>query len=153
MSETVKPTIAALRDWLKTCPLIAEEQDATGAAFRIAGLEEEATAFSIEDGPTDPIVESYISGRDLAKNYLFLSRREFGETDVLTIENSGFFEQLADWVMEQNDCGILPDLSKCGHSKEAQSIEVISTGYIVTDGSGSCKMQMQLRLVYYQPKL
>ena len=86
MSETVKPTIAALRDWLKTCPLIAEEQDATGAAFRIAGLEEEATAFSIEDGPTDPIVESYISGRDLAKNYLFLSRREFGETDVLTIE-------------------------------------------------------------------
>ena len=73
-----KASITALRDWLKTCPLIAEEQDATGAAFRIAGLEEEATAFSIEDSPTDPIVESYISGRDLAKNYLFLSRREFG---------------------------------------------------------------------------
>lgn len=64
-----KASITALRDWLKTCPLIAEEQDATGAAFRIAGLEEEATAFSIEDSPTDPIVESYISGRDLAKNY------------------------------------------------------------------------------------
>lgn len=40
MSE-VKPTIAALRAWLKTCPLIADEQEATGAAFRIAGLEEE----------------------------------------------------------------------------------------------------------------
>ena len=37
MSETVKPTIAALRAWLKTCPLIAEEQEATGAAFRIDG--------------------------------------------------------------------------------------------------------------------
>ena len=49
MSETVKPTIAALRAWLKSCPLIAEEQEATGAAFRIAGLDEEATAFSIED--------------------------------------------------------------------------------------------------------
>ena len=36
MSE-VRPTIAALRAWLKTCPLIAEEQEATGAAFRIAG--------------------------------------------------------------------------------------------------------------------
>lgn len=42
MSETVKPTIAALRAWLKTCPLIADEQEATGAAFRIAGLEEES---------------------------------------------------------------------------------------------------------------
>ena len=40
MSE-VKPTIAALRAWLKTCPLIADEQEATGAAFRIAGLEEQ----------------------------------------------------------------------------------------------------------------
>ena len=49
MSE--KPTIAALRAWLKTCPLIAEEQEATGAAFRIAGLDEDATAFSIEDSP------------------------------------------------------------------------------------------------------
>ena len=46
MSEA-KPTIAALRAWLKTCPLIADEQEATGAAFRIAGLEEESTAFSI----------------------------------------------------------------------------------------------------------
>ena len=60
MSETVKPTIAALRAWLKTCPLIADEQEATGAAFRIAGLEEESTAFSIEDSPGDPIITEYI---------------------------------------------------------------------------------------------
>ena len=67
----------------------------------LPGWKRKPLLFSIEDSPTDPIVERYISGRDLAKNYLFLSRREFGETDVLTIENSGFFEQLADWVMEQ----------------------------------------------------
>lgn len=150
MSE--KTMIAAMREWLKGCPLIAEEQDATGAAFRIEGLEEEATAFSIEDTPANPVLTEYISGRDMVRNYLFLSRREYGETDVLTIQNSGFFEQLADWVMEQDDCGSLPDLSGCGHGKEAQSISVASTGYIVTDGSGSCKMQMQLRLVYYQPR-
>ena len=148
-----KASITALRDWLKTCPLIADEQEATGAAFRIAGLEEESTAFSIEDSPGDPIITEYISGWEMAKNYLFLSRREYSEVDAINIQNSGFFEELADWVMEQNDCGILPDLSECGHGKEAQSIEVTSTGYIVTDGSGTCKMQMQLRMTYYQPKL
>lgn len=149
-----KASITALRDWLKTCPLIAGEQTENGTAFRISGLSPEPVAeFSIEDRPTDPVVTNYISGWDMAKNYLFLSRREFGESDVLTIQNSGFFEELADWVMEQNDCGILPDLSECGHGKEAQSIEVTSTGYIVTDDSGSCKMQMQLRMTYYQPKL
>ena len=96
MSETVKPTIAALRAWLKTCPLIADEQEATGAAFRIAGLEEESTAFSIEDSPGDPIITEYISGWEMAKNYLFLSRGEYSEMDSVNIQNSGFFEQLTE---------------------------------------------------------
>ena len=60
----------------------------------------------------------------MAKNYLFLSRREYGETDVLSVQNSGFFEQLT----------------------------VTNTGYIVTSSEGSCRMQMQLRLTYYMPK-
>ena len=102
MSETVKPTIAALRAWLKTCPLIADEQEATGAAFRIAGLEEESTAFSIEDSPGDPIITKYISGWEMAKNYLFLSRSEYSEMDSVNIQNSGFFEQLTEWVMQQD---------------------------------------------------
>lgn len=121
MSE-VRPTIAALRAWLKTCPLIAEEQEATGAAFRIAGLDEDATAFSIEDSPGDP---------------------------VLTVQNSGFFEQLTDWVMAQNDCHHLPALEA---PRQPLGVSVTSTGYIVTSSAGSCRMQMQLRLTYYQPK-
>ena len=36
MSE--KATITAMREWLKTCPLISEEQSENGAAFRISGL-------------------------------------------------------------------------------------------------------------------
>lgn len=149
MSE-VRPTIAALRAWLKTCPLIAEEQEATGAAFRIAGLDEEdATAFSIEDSPGDPVITKYFSGRDMAKNYLFLSRREYGEADVLTVQNSGFFEQLTDWVMAQNDCHHLPAMEA---PRQPLGVSVTSTGYIVTSSAGSCRMQMQLRLTYYQPK-
>ena len=151
MSE-VRPTIAALRAWLKTCPLIAEEQEATGAAFRIAGLDEDATAFSIEDSPGDPVLTEYFSGRDMAKNYLFLSRREYGEADVLTVQNSGFFEQLTEWVMRQEARHSLPDLSACGGGKTPTGIAVTNTGYIVTSSEGSCRMQMQLRLTYYQPK-
>lgn len=53
MSE--KATITAMREWLKTCPLIAEEQSENGAAFRISDLSPEPVAeFSIEDSPTDP---------------------------------------------------------------------------------------------------
>lgn len=73
MSE--KATITAMREWLKTCPLIAEEQTENGAAFRISGLSPEPVAeFSIEDSPTDPVLTTYFSGRNMAKSYVFLSR-------------------------------------------------------------------------------
>lgn len=142
--------IGAVRQWLKGCPLIAAEQEVTGAAFRISGLDTDAAAFSIEDSPGAPVLCEYFSGRDCMKNFIFLSRREYGEQDVIAVQNSGFFEQLADWVQAQDDRHSLPDLSGCG--KTAQHVAVTSTGYIVTSNQGSCKMQMQLRLEYYQPK-
>ena len=131
MSETVKPTIAALRAWLKTCPLIADEQEATGAAFRIAGLEEESTAFSIEDSPGDPIITKYISGWEMAKNYLFLSRGEYSEMDSVNIQNSGFFEQLTEW-----SCSRMPAIT-CPTSRPAAGARPYrhcrdDSGYIVT---------------------
>lgn len=148
MSE--KPTITAMREWLKRCPLIAGEQAENGAAFRIAGLSPEPVAeFSIEDSPTDPVLTTYFSGRNMAKNYLFLSRREYSEAQSIQIANSGFFEQLTDWVLAQNDRRSFPALAA---PKQPLSVSVASSGYIVTNSAGSCKMQMQLRLVYYQPK-
>ena len=153
MSE-LKPTIAAMREWLKTCPLIAEEQSETGAAFRISGLSPEPVAeFSIEDSPTDPVLVSYFSGRQMAHSYLFLSRREYSEAQSVAIANSGFFEQLTDWVLAQNDRHRLPDLSACGSGKRPLNVSVTSSGYVVTSAAGACKMQLQLKLVYYQPKL
>lgn len=153
MSEW-KPTIAAMREWLKTCPLIAEEQSETGAAFRISGLSPEPVVeFSIEDSPTDPVLVHYFSGRQMAHSYLFLSRREYSEAQSIAIANSGFFEQLTDWVLAQNDRHRLPDLSACCSGKRPLNVSVTSSGYIVTSAAGACKMQLQLRLVYYQPKL
>lgn len=143
------PIITALREWLKTCPLIAQEQAKNGAAFRISGLSPEPVAeFSIEDSPCDPVLATYFSGQDMARNFLFLSRRQYGEQDVLAVANSGFFEQLTDWVTAQNRQRHLPQLPG---KKQALGVAVTSTGYIVTSSAGSCRMQMQLRLTYYQP--
>ena len=145
MSE--KATITAMREWLKTCPLIAEEQSENGAAFRISGLSPEPVAeFSIEDSPTDPVTAVFFSGRNLAKSYIFVSRRDYSEAQSA---GSGFFEQLTEWVLAQNDRHHLPRLDG---RKEALRVSVTSSGYIVTASAGSCKMQMQLRLEYYQPK-
>ena len=134
MSE--KATITAMREWLKTCPLIAEEQTENGAAFRISGLSPEPVAeFSIEDSPTDPVLTTYFSGRNMAKSYAFLSRREYSEAQSTQIANSGFFEQLTDWVLAQNDRHNLPQLEA---PKQPLSVSVTASGYIVTSSAGSC---------------
>ena len=134
MSE--KATITAMREWLKTCPLIAEEQSENGAAFRISGLSPEPVVeFSIEDSPTDPVTAVFFSGRNLAKSYIFVSRRDYSEAQSVQIANSGFFEQLTEWVLAQNDRHHLPRLDG---RKEALRVSVTSSGYIVTASAGSC---------------
>lgn len=52
-------------------------------------------------------------------------------------------------MLAQNDRHHLPRLDG---RKEALRVSVTSSGYIVTASAGSCKMQLQLRLEYYQPK-
>lgn len=58
-------------------------------------------------------------------------------------------EKTAALQKAQNDRHHLPRLDG---RKEALRVSVTSSGYIVTASAGSCKMQMQLRLEYYQPK-
>lgn len=58
-------------------------------------------------------------------------------------------EKTAALQKAQNDRHHLPRL---GGSKQPLRVSVTSSGYIVTASAGSCKMQLQLRLEYYQPK-
>lgn len=63
MSE--KATITAMREWLKTCPLIAEEQTRTGQHSVSPGFPRSPVAeFSIEDSPTDPVLTTYFSRQE-----------------------------------------------------------------------------------------
>ena len=72
-------------------PLIAEEQSENGAAFRISGLSPEPVAeFSIEDSPTDPVTAVFFSGRNLAKSYIFVSRRDYSEAQSVRSQTAAF---------------------------------------------------------------
>ena len=54
--------------------------------------------------------------------------------------------------IENTDDNDRHDLPQLEAPKQPLSVSVTASGYIVTSSAGSCKMQMQLRLVYYQPK-
>ena len=66
-------------------------------------LEPNADTYSIEEVPVEPIVKKYINGDSIRQYaFIFTSREPYG-ADVLTnIDNSGFYEKLADEIEKNN---------------------------------------------------
>jgi hypothetical protein len=64
------------------------------------------------------------------------------------IENSGFYETLADWLEEQTKAGNLPTLDA---GKTAESIEAVTWGFVYQQGESATGIyQITCKLVYEQ---
>ena len=63
------------------------------------------------------------------------------------IENSQFYENLADWIEENSLSGNLPEMPE---GMNAEEIEVLSPGYIYDGAMENARYQIALRLLYYK---
>lgn len=111
-------------------------------------LESNTDTYSIEEVPVNPILKKYVNGDSIRQYaFIFTSREPYG-IDVLTnIDNSGFYEKLADEIENNNNNGILPLLDK---NLEALTIEVTSTGYAFAVTENTAQYQINLRLKYFK---
>lgn len=87
---------------------------------------EEPCNYSLNLLPGTQKKEDVMGNKYYIKNFAITSK-EYTPTDLERIENLGLFEQLEDWVEEQNDIGNFPDL---GENIEVTSIVVTNTGYL-----------------------
>lgn len=143
------PAIQAMRDWLRTCPLVAAAQE-DGVAFRISALSADTEEYSISDLPGDPILKRYFSGTVRLKNYVLASRTTYSpENPALQANNSGLWDELTDWVEARNATHDFPQL---GGGRTVRSVAVTSSGYILEADGTTCRAQVQLQLIYNQPK-
>ncbi|MBO0559003.1 chloramphenicol resistance protein [Clostridium botulinum] len=104
--------------------------------------------YSIEEIPIEPIIKTYVNGDSIRQYaFIFTSREPYG-ADVLTnIDNSGFYEKLADEIEENNNNNILPVLE---NNLEPLEIKVTSTGYAFAVTEDTAQFQIQLRLKYFK---
>lgn len=143
------PAISAMRDWLRTCPLVAAAKE-NGVAFRISALGADAEEYSISDMPGDPILKRYFSGTVRLKNYVLASRTTYSpENLALQAGNSGLWDELTDWVEAQNARRNFPQL---GGGRAVRNVAVTSSGYILEAEGTTCRAQVQIQLIYEQPK-
>ena len=138
--------IKALRDYMRSLKCLETFNNAI--RINVNFLEENPDTYSIEEVPIEPIVKKYVNGDSIRQYaFIFTSREPYG-ADVLTnIDNSGFYEKLADEIEKNNNKEIFPLLDD---GMEVLEIKVTSTGYAFAVTEDTAQFQIQLRLKYFK---
>lgn len=134
--------IDALEKYFIGCELLKD------GALRVDYLGEKPVEYTIEVLPCDPVVKRYLGGSTV-RQYLFAfgSREFYSQERLQNIQNSAFYERLADWVETKSMSGVLPELPD---GIEAQQLEVVSSGYLFDGSMTNARYQIQLRLLYFK---
>lgn len=136
--------IEAVREWLKSCPLLAEER------LNVDYLPVDVRSYSVEVIPSKGTIKQYMDGSSIRQFLFMLASREFVAGDIAQSEdNLQFYEDFAAWVERQNRRPKhLPDL---GEGRSARKIEVTTPGYLYQlDDQGTARYQIQMELTYVQ---
>ena len=136
----MKPIIDCIRTYLCGFPGLKD------GLFGVDYLGAEATEYTVEAVPCDPVFRQYTDGGCM-KQFLFLfgSREWYSADAAQNTENLGFYEEFERWIRKNNYDGILPDLD----DREAYGIEVMTGGYVFDADTNTARYQMQLRLTYF----
>lgn len=134
--------IDALEKYFIGCELLKD------GALRVDYLGGKPVEYTIEVLPCDPVVKRYLGGSTV-RQYLFAfgSREFYSQERLQNIQNSAFYERLADWVETKSMSGVLPELPD---GMEAQQLEVVSSGYLFDGSMTNARYQIQLRLLYFK---
>lgn len=134
--------IESIRSYIAQCPLLKEGK------LSVDYLGQEPTEYTIDVMPTSAVLKRYADGGSL-REFLFVfgSREYYGKTVLQNLENSGFYEQFALWIEEQDKVCNYPVI---GEGRQVQGISVTSTGYLFDATENNARYQIQCRLLYYQ---
>ena len=140
MSVAVK-----VKEFIEGCPFL-EEFEQMFALVNMDMLNEDATTYSIESTPAEPILKTYTNG-DTVRQYIFslCSRELYGSTE--NEKTAEFYEKFADWLEECTRSGDLPELSG---KLQSRSIRATTGGYLYDNESTKCQYRIQCQFVYFK---
>lgn len=131
--------IEKIRDYFKNKVTLAEEFDNILVDF----LGENATTYSIEPIPVEPVLRGYADGGSLNQFVFQFGSREFYDDSVAqNISNLDFYEKFQAEIEANNKNGVLPDI------KGIQTIECLNNGTIQDVQTNTAKYVIEMRITY-----
>lgn len=133
--------IDSIRTFISSCPFMQDWRvnvDYLGDAME----------YSIDPLPCDPIIQRYTDGAAKKQyQFAFTSKEEYDQDARINIENSGFYEQFAEWLESRSFAGELPDLET---GKSPVRIETMNSGYLYDVDGENARYRIECRLIYTQ---
>ena len=133
-----------LRTYIRKCPALRKYNKAV--KVNVDYLEDKPTTYSIEEVPSDVVIQKYVDGSSKRQYvFVFASRESYSEDVIDNINNSGFYEDFAEWLEEQTNNDNLPFI---GDDKEVLKIEAMTNGYAFKTDVDTARYQIQCRMIY-----
>lgn len=134
--------IESIRAFILTCPFLADWR----VNVDYIGVD---MSYSVDPLPCTPILASYVDGGKKKQfQFAIMSRETYDEDACINIENSGFYQRLEEWMEQQADAGIFPELSS--PKQTATGIETLNSGYLFDAENQNALYRIECRLLYEQ---
>lgn len=135
--------IDSVKAFILKCPYLEDLEH-----INIDYLKSEDGAYSIEEEPTDTIIQEYVDGSSDRQFVFVLATTMLWNDEVVNnISNCGFFENFQNWL---EDCSVNEDFPEMPQGLEPYKIEAMSSGYLfgVNENQQLARYQIQCRLLY-----
>ncbi|MCL2354613.1 MAG: hypothetical protein FWC68_01765 [Oscillospiraceae bacterium] len=99
--------------------------------------------YSIDPVPENPIVANHVDG-NLLRQFVFniATKDSYSKEKIRNMLSTTFGQELIDWIIEQNQDEVLPDIDGI------EAIEPLLTAHSVETSEEMAKCQIQARIVY-----
>lgn len=139
----MKSIIESVREYFLDCPYLEDD-----VRLNIDFLGDQPLEYGIYSEPISPTIKKYVDGDELKQfGFIFTTRSHMSGDLVTQLENSAFFDNLIEWIQEQNYKEIYPNLEG---ERYPTKLEIVTNGYLSSAETGSSQYQIQMRLVYME---
>ena len=137
-------TVENLRAWLRQCPSIAQTH-----RFGVDYLRSSVGEYALYAVPSTIATHENVLGEEVpnsvqTQNYTFASRNPFGADSVQNLENLAFYQEVIDWIIQQNAVKNFPEIAE----GKVRSIVPTLTGFAADAGDDTAMYQIQIKMTY-----
>lgn len=113
--------------------------------IKVDYLNSKVYSYAIETTPSNPIVKSYVDGKNLKQlTFDFFVLSPTSKDSIIALKNSKFFDDFSSWINSKDINRELPDIPG------AFGIECTSPGYIIERNNTTAEYVIQMAFYYYE---